>query len=274
MENKYNPSELVSVSDINAWLYCPRKVFLKKVLGFKEPLNLKMFLGKLKHSVIEEFSKVEETLVSQIDKNYDKTDLAIIYNNFLQELVNKVFLNNSKLVYSFNINKEEFLKLIKKDFTNDLKLRITEIKKQLEKGFIREELWKNLDSIYISEVSLESETLGLRGRVDRIEFFKKEGLIIPYEIKNRINEVYHGDELQLTAYAMLLEEFHHKKINFGFVEAGDNKKKIDFNEETKKEVLEIAEAIRNIKINKMPAMLSNFNKCKYCSFNKECPNIE
>lgn len=268
-----NKKELISVTDIVSWLYCPRKLYLTRVMKLREPLNSKMLIGKLKHNIIENFSKKEEQLIKRIDKKYDKVELSIIYSEFIKEIAELVFSINKQSIDAFNLSREEVLKKTIKDFSYDLKIRIENIEKKLSEGFLGEELWKNLDSLYVSELKLESENLGLKGRVDRVEIIKKENIIIPYELKTREDKIFHSDEIQLTAYAMLLEDLYKTKIEKGFVESGENKKEIEIKEENKDKVLKIADEIRNLKLNLPPLMQSNFNKCKSCSLNEDCPKL-
>ena len=130
-----------------------------------------------------------------------------------------------------------------------------------------------MDSVFISELKLESEELGLKGRVDRVEIDRKNNLIIPYELKSRNEKIYLSDQIQLTAYAMLLEFLHKKKIDKGFIESGSNKSEFLITPEDKNNVLTLAEEVRNLKQGLPPPILSNFNKCKNCSMRDICPNI-
>ncbi len=266
--------KLISVSDINAWLYCPRKVFISKVLKIFLPPNRAMTIGILKHSILENFSKEEKKLVSQIDSNFDSLDLAFIYEDFIKNIAAKVFLENISLIDKFLIDRDDILKKILRDFSEDIKLRIISIKEAISKGFVKEEIWNNLDSVYISEVKLESQAIGLKGRVDRIKVSKKDNIIVPYELKSREDKIYHSDELQLTAYAMLLEPHYHTVIKKGVVEVGNNKQEIDITQENKDEVLKIADLIRNVETNEPPPILSNFNKCRNCDFKEECMKLK
>ena len=175
-----------------------------------------------------------------------------------------------KIILDFQINKEELVKKILKDFSGDLKLRIVSIKEKLKQGFLKQELWNNLDSLFVSELRLESSLLGLRGRADRVEIVKSTNEIIPYEVKNREEKVYHSDEIQLAAYALLLEEHYKTKVTRAFIESGNNKQEIPITEELRKEVLELIEKIRNMENQAPPAMQSNFKKCQSCEFQEEC----
>jgi len=259
---------MINISDIVSWLYCPRKIYLSKIKKIRQPMNKAMLIGRLKHNVIEIFSKSEQTIVERIDKDYDNLELYILYENFLKTITNRVFLTNKKIIESFKVDRQEVFKKILEDFSEDIKVRIQSIKQAIKQGYFKEALWKNLHPKYISELKLESESLGLRGRVDRIEV--DNGMIIPYEIKTREGKVYLSDEIQLTAYAMLLQDHYKLKIDKGIVEVSGKKNQVPITNENKQKVLEIAEKIRNIEENLPPKLQSNFNKCRNCGFKKHC----
>lgn len=265
--------KIISVSDITAWLYCPRKVYLNKICGLKVGQNRNMVIGRLKHNILENFSKSEEKVITQFDSNFDSLDMVFIYEDLIKHIAKNVFDQNQQSIEKFLIDKEDILKKILRDFSEDIKLRVKSIKEAILKGHIKEDIWKNLDSIYLSELKLESESLGLKGRVDRIIISRADNSIIPFELKSREDKIFLSDELQLTAYAMLLEYQYHQKILKGIIEVGNNKQEIEISEDKKQEVLRIAEEIRNLNEKFVPPIQSNFNKCRSCEFREECMKL-
>jgi len=259
----------VNVTDIVSWLYCPRKLYLTKIKKIKQPLTKPMLIGRIKHNILESFSKSEQRLVSSISKDYDNLELFIIYENFLKKISSQIFLMNNNIIDSFHLDRQEIFKKVLDDFSEDLKIRILSIKKGLEKGFFKEQLWNNLSPKYISELKLSSDNLELKGRVDRIEINNKKEMI-PYELKTRAGKIYHSDELQLTAYAMLLQDAYKKPIIKGIIESGPNKQEIPITYENKQEVLEIIKKIKNLINDPIPEMQSNFNKCRNCGLKNNC----
>jgi CRISPR-associated protein Cas4 len=158
-------------------------------------------------------------------------------------------------------------------FLEDIKIRVKNIKEKLTLGFFKENLWNNLDSIFLSEISLESPHYGLRGRVDRIEISKLNNSIIPYELKSRDQKIFPSDAIQLTAYAMLLEDHYKTNIPLGIIDAGGLKREVAITQKSKNDVLELAEKIRKMSEGIAPPMQNNFNKCKSCSLNQICPDF-
>jgi len=259
--------KLINVSDISAYLYCPRKLYLSIVSGIRTPPNKLMIEGKLRHNILESFSKKEENLVKRITKDCPPEEFLLAYQTFLRDIAKEIFMKNNNMIEGFSVDRSELFKKILKNFEEDVMIRIISIKKGISEGFFGEELWKNLKPKYISEMKLESEILGLKGRIDRVEF--NEDKIIPYEIKSRDNKIFFSDEIQLTAYAMLLEDNYKKIIQEGVVECSGKKQKMEIKPENKSTVLEIAEKIRNID-SYVPEMPSSFGKCAKCELREEC----
>jgi len=255
--------QIISITDITAYLYCPRKVYLKLVKKIKEPPTKQMISGFLKHKIFDIFNKNEQVMVSSILNNLEEKEIKILYNQHLTSITYEVLNNYQNMVKSFSINSQELIKDVLKFMEREINLRAESIKKTLDLGFKGKELWRNLKPKYLTEFEIISEGLGLKGRIDRIKF---DSEILPYEIKTR-EEVYQSDKLQLAAYSLLLQEEFKREINKGIIETSSLLQEINIDENLKSQVLEIAEKIRNLK---QGDFQSNFNKCKSCRLRKEC----
>lgn len=266
---------IIGVSDLNSWLYCPRKLYLMRISKLQISPNRNMMIGKIKHSILENFSKREESFISSFEKDYDKLDLAFMYEDFLKGIANLVFVENQPIINKFMIDKEDIFKKVMRDFSEDIKLRIQSVKEITSKGIFKENICKNLDSVYISEVRLESLVRGLRGRVDRIMISRSDGSIIPFELKSREERIFHSDEIQLAAYAILLEDYYKIKVEKGFIEVGNKKQEILLDDKLKGEVIQLISEIRKIyhPNAEIPPIQSNFNKCRICEFKQECMSV-
>ncbi|MFH1500523.1 MAG: CRISPR-associated protein Cas4 [archaeon] len=179
-------------------------------------------------------------------------------------MMQEVQMINSSLFLKFNIDKNEFASSINKLMDSEISLRSTSVSAGIKKGLLGKELWRGITPKYLSEYKIQSENLGLRGRIDRIKF---EGEVVPFEVKTRAG-VYESDKLQLAAYALLLEEEFNKKVSTGVIEHTEGKEEIFIEQALKDKVLEIADVIRKMKDS--PEMPSNFNKCEKCFYKQKC----
>lgn len=259
--------QIINVTDITEYLYCPRKVYLKLVKGIRQPPNKPMILGMLRHKIFDLFNKNESTLVAGIKTKINAGEIKKLYDNLLHQIVNEVSSFNSNLMFKFDIQKPEFSNSVKETTNPEINLRVNAILSGINSGFLGKELWRNLKPKYLTEFKLESPELGLRGRIDRIMFSDK---ILPFEIKTR-EKVYESDKIQLAAYALLLEKEFGKKIDSGVIEFRGNQQPVQLDEELKAQVIELADEIRNMKEGKMP---SNFSKCKQCQLREECTELD
>ena len=223
----------------------------------RERPNKTMILGGLKHRVFDSFNKSEARIVAQIDKNLNDEEILLIYSRGLDRLIQEITSSNFRTFEAFYINFDDFSKEVKSFMTRELELRVKAVKKALGLGFFGRELWINLQPKYLTEFKIESDEIGIKGRIDRVEFGEK---IVPYELKTR-DKIFESDKIQLAAYALLLESEFSRKVDKGVIETGQDRKEIEINEEFKKKVIEIAEEIRS-----MDEDLSwkNLRRCKFC----------
>lgn len=258
--------EIINVTDITSYLFCQRKLFLKRVKKIKEPPTKPMINGMLKHKVFDIFNKNENILVSEIKQQINSEEIGQLYNNLITEITKDVFSNYYNMAKSFGIEYPEMLRAILKLMNNDIKVRAEAIELGLSQGFLGKDLWRNLTPKYRTELEIVSPELGLKGRIDRVKIGEE---IIPFEIKTR-EEIYEADKIQLAAYSLLLEQEFNKPVTKGIVETASQQQEIKITEEMKNKVLEIAEKIRNMQTAEFP---NNFNKCENCRIKKECFEI-
>lgn len=255
--------EIINVTDITEYLYCPRKVYLKRVRKIKEKPTKAMALGFLKHKIFDIFNKNESLIVSGIKEILSKEQILVFYNNYLRAIIRETSKNYGNMLKTFKIEPDELKSQTLSFLKKDLSIRADSVIKTLKLGFLGKELWRNLKPKFLTEFQIVSEELGLKGRVDRILLSDN---IIPYEIKTR-DEIYEQDKIQLAAYSLLLQEEFDKKIEKGVIEAKTKEEDVEITKELKEKVLEIADKIRNMK---EASFHNNFNKCKNCKLKQEC----
>ena len=54
----------ISVSMLSTYLYCPRMLFLQKVLAVEEPPKESIVLGSLRHEIYDFINKSEQKIVT------------------------------------------------------------------------------------------------------------------------------------------------------------------------------------------------------------------
>jgi len=258
---------ILNITDITAYMYCPRKFYLKKIRGLKERPNRAMVKGRLKHEVFDVFNRNEKSFITNIKKEINKDEILKLYRTETLKIINQITSLRKDDLSKFKISRFDFLNEILSSLEKEIILRTGSVDEGIKKGYLGNELWENLSPKYLTEVEIISEKLELKGRIDRLEMGNE---IIPYEIKTR-KEIYESDKLQLAGYALILEDRFNKKIERGIVETENNREEIKIDKQLKDRFLQIAEEIRSLLVEKKEMPInSSFKKCQSCNFQDTC----
>jgi len=121
------------------------------------------------------------------------------------------------------------------------------------------------------EVYVESEELGLKGKIDVFEHRE----CVPVERK-RGDDYYPNDEIQLTAYCLLLEEAMDEVVDEGviYLFGTDRRHRIRITEWHRNKLQEVLTEIHAINKTSPPPFTDNPAKCKKCSTREYCMPAE
>ncbi len=272
METQKNErkTDFVNVRDIADFLYCPRKVFLRRVMGKRETRNKAMVKGMIRHKIYDEFNKRERFLVMGIDRPLDRDALYSLYENILFVISSEVFEQNKHLVSGYGISRELFWQEFLERAREDIVVRVNALLRLIEQNIFAEELWQKLEPKYYSEYVLRDEKLMLKGRVDRLLLSSNH--VVPIEIKScNVLEPYFTDKVQLAAYAMLAESMLGKRAPIGKLKYGNRMYTVIITDKLKNKVLEVLGKIRDMeKTREEPPISSNFRRCEKCGLRTFC----
>lgn len=272
-----NARQALNVRDISDYLYCARKVYLRKVLHAREKPNVKTILGMIRHSILDELNKIEESIVSGIAQQKNLTELGDIYKMHLLAITERIFRKYENLAISFSINIQEFWQEFWKNIQQEIQLRIKAIYRLLQKNIFGYELWQSLEPKYLTEFKIISGKLQLVGRIDRVIIEKQDNktIYVPCEIKNADTiKPYESDILQLACYAILLEDKFNTEIKKGIIQYKNRKIDVEIDEGKRQRIFSIIESINKFSSTGMPKILENFKKCRACGLRDECFNIQ
>ena len=271
---------MLSVTDLSSYIYCPRKFYLQKIKGIRLPPTKPMIEGLIRHEVVEKFANNEKDIILNFTQKLKKRDIINSFQKFLDNLNEIIIEKYRPRINQHAISPRELIKKINAQMQNEFSLRADSISNTMDKGFLSHELWTNLKPKYFSEMRLVSENLGLKGRADRVMI--ADETIIPFELKTRPTEkIYPSDEIQLTAYAMLLEEKFNQPIPLAILESGNIKHELTITQENKEKVKDLINEINDL-IRKStsqtgyrpnPKFPSSFAKCQICDLEEECAGL-
>ena len=209
---------IVSATDLTSYLFCPRKLYGRKVLKIIEPTNKAMILGTVRHAVHDTIGKMQELLVRQISKETTDNEISELYKKNYLKALKKTILGHQNALQAVDLAPGDvfvdvwpFIQdeaTIDAQTTRDLALSLKIYGEQL------------LDVMpkSISEYHVSSKALELKGIVDRIDI--KDSQYIPYELKTGRSPregVWPGHKIQVGVYELLLQEAFNQPVTEGYV---------------------------------------------------------
>ncbi|MBI2207910.1 CRISPR-associated protein Cas4 [Candidatus Woesearchaeota archaeon] len=267
----------ISVSMLSTYLYCPRKLFLQKVLQVEEIPKESLVLGSIRHEVYDFINKAEENLVKSITEKPEYEKLREIYRQAYARKVREAIIRNRARIREVNLDIVNVFKRTWPYITAEAEERAQNIFNFIkEHNVYGDELWGKLIPKIISELSIESDTLQLKGIIDKVEIYKES--YIPIELKTGKapkEGLWPGHKIQIVAYALMLEEKYQKPIKEAFVHYLDNKEKrhITINPFMKEEIINLVKEIQELLEKKsLPNYCENRNKCVNCGAKETCYN--
>jgi CRISPR-associated exonuclease Cas4 len=241
---------MIRVSDITTYLKCPRMCYFVNrghslvndiTPGYLERIILK----ELALTYGDAFNNEEALSFMNHELNRISSEIRIIYRNELSSIDDDTLANSVSNVRS-----------------------------------CLENICSNLSSngdFYASEFLqdeplLQSEKFGLSGSPDRL--IKINEAYAPSIIKTGDmpqNGVWHADRLQLTAYAILVEEKYNSIVQRGFVEYArwGKVREVIIKRHERRKVLQIRDRIKKIYGGFMPEKPEDA-PCEYCGFTGMC----
>ena len=267
----------ISVSMLSTYLYCPRMLFLQKVLAVEEPPKESLVLGSLRHEIYDFINQNEQKIVSSIREKIQYSQLLSTYKTRYSKILKEKIIQNKSKIREVNLDIVNVFKKTWPLILNEAELRAKNIFDFiLEYNVYGNELWEKLTPKIISEKSIESEKLQLKGIIDRIEIHKN--IYVPVELKTGKmpkEGVWPGHRIQIAAYAMLIEENFNTNVKEGFIRYLDTNetRQIAINPFMKEEIIELTKEIQNLlKNQEIPNYCENRNKCVKCSLRSTCYN--
>ncbi len=268
---------MISVSTLSSYLYCPRKLYLERVLKLIKPPKDVLLKGTIRHETHENISIVEEMLIKRITKKDSLKEIQEKYKQEYSEILRETIRKYKQKLIALELNPGKIFKEMWPFILNESKIRALNVFTFSQKHDVYgEQLWQELTPKIISEFSLNSTKLGIRGRIDQIEDYGEE--FVPYELKTgKMPEkgIWPGHRIQIGAYILMLEEKLEKPVKEGFIRYldKDETRQVTMNPFFRDEIIElIAKVNKLFKSNEIPDFIDNGNKCNACELKKDCYN--
>jgi len=267
----------ISVTMLSTYLYCPRMLFLQKVLAVEEPPKESLVLGTLRHEIYDFINRSEERIVTSIKEKTDYQRLMSTYKTFYSKILREKIIKNKSSIRSVNLDIADVFKRTWPLILQEAEIRTKNIFDFMQEyNLFGQELWNKLTPKIISEQRVESEKLQLKGIIDRIEVYK-DGYV-PIELKTGKmpkEGVWPGHKIQIAAYSMMIEEKFNTKVKEGFVRYLDTNetRQIAINPFMKEEIMNLVNEVQGLLKNpNIPNYCENKNKCVKCGLRDTCYN--
>jgi len=264
---------MISVTDLTAYMYCPRKLYFSKVLHIKEKPKEAMIKGKIKHQVFDAAGREDKEIITHFTAKDLLEDLEMQFRRVYYKV----------LMFHIQRAKEELeaqglQTLLVYQELWPFFLQEARDKSALffslasEKKLYGEALWMALPK-GIPELRIVSEKLGLIGVIDRVDIAED---FVPVEIKTGKaprEGVWKENMIQLGAYLLLASEHYGKDIKEGFIEyrAVNERRKVVMNPFLKDEILELVRRVNTLlQSQELPPKVSEEWKCTTCGVREVC----
>lgn len=160
---------MFSVTDVSTYLFCPRKLYLYRVLEFEEPPSELLVLGKINHLMFDQINKMDKDIVSSIQE-FDPAKIREQYRKSYFKALKDILNLQKDVINGVNLKTINIFHDSWPRFLEESELRADNVVSFIKNNNIfGKELWEKLTPKYLTEVKLQSEKLMLRGIVDRIE---------------------------------------------------------------------------------------------------------
>lgn len=265
----------ISVSLLVSYLYCPRKIFLERVLRFYEPPKAVLVIGTIKHQTYDLINKKEEEIVIGIKEKISLEKLQEQYSHIYSKILRETLIKNKEALKQFELDLPTVFKKIWPLISNEAHTRALNIFNFTEKHSIfGRELWEKLIPKLHSEFKIRSDKLELSGVIDLVEIYEKG--YVPIELKTGKapkEDAWPNHKIQVGAYAMLLEEKYSTEVKEGFIHYIDinERRHISINIFLKEEINDLKNQVKSLLESKeLPDFCENQNKCSACGLKETC----
>ena len=210
---------LISVTDLCAYQFCIRALYLRIVLGLREPVKPVMLLGSIRHRIYDEANKREEGIVKQIAGSMDRQSILSLFSDAYKEILRDAVSKSSSQFGNLGMDGTSVASQLGPTVLLQAHSRADEIISFSSKAkLLGSDLWEALTPKIITELSVRSKRLRLKGIVDRIEIYGNE--YVPVEIKTGRTPsegVWPDHRIQLVSYMLLLNDKFNVNVKEGMV---------------------------------------------------------
>ena len=253
-------ADTVLVSDLVTYLRCPRLVYFASRKNDREPVERDVDARYLARLISKELALTYHRAAASASE-----DAAEVLRTELDRIVNDLsVIYRAELA---GVDRSMIRDAAESIDTGAIGLRIADVIRKTG----RDELLARITPCAV-EYAIYSDSLGLAGSPDKL--VRVGDRVLPYMIRTGEkpeNGVWKPDRLQITAYAMLVEERFGTVVEYGFVEYARffEIREVVIKSRDRRRVLELRNRVRMIKGGRMPDRARDA-PCELCAFEEDC----
>ena len=254
-------ADTVLVSDLITYLRCPRLVYFASLKNDREPVERDVDARYLAHLISKELALTYHRVAASARSEDVPEALRVELDRIVNELP---IIYRAELA---GVDRSAIRDAAEGIDTDAIGLRIAEVMRKTG----RDELLARITPCAV-EYAIYSDALGLAGSPDKL--VRVGDRVLPYMIRTGEapeNGVWKPDRLQITAYAMLVEERFEQVVEYGFVEYARffEMREVVIKSRDRRRVLELRNRVRMIKGGRMPDRAQDA-PCELCAFEEDC----
>lgn len=261
----------VQVSSLNQYSFCPRVVYLSKILNLVPEFDPERTRGLISHAVRKELSIRQYRLLGRIKDIGELNTVLVLELDRILEDAPHIYVD---LLGVIEYNR--YIPVLRREILEEIKVMENKLEFIVEKRGLEGAL--SIVTPWRVEYTVRSSRLSLSGRIDKV---MRDPGYMPVELKTGSvpDGVWEGDRLQACAYAMLLEDNLKLKepIPFSFVEYTrvQEKRPVRTTEQLRRRVLETRDEIGYILDGNIPEICPHGSgrKCQSCGYKRQCYEI-
>lgn len=260
---------MLEVTSLLTYLYCPRKLFLEKILHLEKPFNLNLLIGTIKHDLMKRIVDALPMIVRSLTQEINLHDhLQKTYDKVLEEVL--LFYNVDIIVH--HLDTTPFRQELQEILTLELQFFEELITDNINQHHCYgDALWDVFSPQFRTEVYLASKNLSLKGKIDRLAVCSE--MVVPYELKFSATAVlYETYTIQVGSYLLLLQDAGYPAA-YGTVyfPTFHKKENITINPFLKHEIQQLITKVGALLLSKsLPSYCNNKAKCNSCEYRVRC----
>lgn len=270
-----NAPSMLSVTDLSTYLYCKRKLYLKKVLKLDEPVKDVMVLGTVRHKAFEDINNHEERLVKATAPDLKHENIQASYRETYAKILRNAIITCKQQLAQFDIPLDQAFLRAWPSVQTEAATRAGNIIRFIQEHQVYgDALWEQLTPKIQAELRIEAPELSLKGIIDQIEVYADK--VIPIELKTGkapMQGIWPGHKAQIGAYMVLAESLG-KPVAEGrvrYLDIGEDRL-VPASPFIKIEITGLVTKTKGILNDQQLPPRCEETKCKPCGLREQCYN--